>query len=369
MLKRIYIDNFRCLVNFDLTLDRISLLLGLNGSGKSTVFEVLNILQKFIGGQARVDDVFPESTRTRWERRLDQTFELEVDGPQGKFLYRLVIGVEGRRQTGKVKTESLHLDGKSLYFFDEEGQAHLFHDDFQKGGDYPFDWRQSGLGSLPPRRDNTKLTWFKEQIRQYVILALRPGEMRSESRDENDYLLPGAQNFSSWYSYLSQEHQACVHELHNKLADLFFNFRQLHLPRAGEQRLLKAEFTLNDNGETISYLFNELSDGERNLIVLYSLVLAAKEVNYTLFIDEPENYIALPELQPWLMEMSDACQESEMQAVMISHHPEFIDYLGPENRIWLEREQGGPTRVGSVVIPEDSTLTLSELIARGWEHG
>jgi len=37
MIKRLYVDNYKCLVNFDLKLDELSLLLGLNGSGKSSV--------------------------------------------------------------------------------------------------------------------------------------------------------------------------------------------------------------------------------------------------------------------------------------------------------------------------------------------
>ena len=48
MLKRIYIDNFRCLVNFELNVDAINLFLGGNGSGKSTVFEALRKIQNFI---------------------------------------------------------------------------------------------------------------------------------------------------------------------------------------------------------------------------------------------------------------------------------------------------------------------------------
>ena len=40
MLKRIYIDNFRCFVNFELNLEKVSLLLGPNGSGKTSIFNV-----------------------------------------------------------------------------------------------------------------------------------------------------------------------------------------------------------------------------------------------------------------------------------------------------------------------------------------
>ncbi len=58
MLKRIHIDNFRCLVNFELNFDSINLFLGGNGSGKSTVFEVLRKLQSFILGDAKLEAIF-----------------------------------------------------------------------------------------------------------------------------------------------------------------------------------------------------------------------------------------------------------------------------------------------------------------------
>ena len=38
MLTRIYIDNFRCFVNFEYRPERKQLLLGANGSGKSSLF-------------------------------------------------------------------------------------------------------------------------------------------------------------------------------------------------------------------------------------------------------------------------------------------------------------------------------------------
>ena len=41
MLKRIHIDNYKCLTNFDLRFGDLTLLLGVNGCGKSAVFEVV----------------------------------------------------------------------------------------------------------------------------------------------------------------------------------------------------------------------------------------------------------------------------------------------------------------------------------------
>ncbi|MEL6580705.1 MAG: AAA family ATPase [Cyanobacteria bacterium J06621_12] len=57
MLKRIYVNNFRCLVNFELTFDNVNLILGHNGSGKSTLFDVIRKLQQFIIGDLKIEDI------------------------------------------------------------------------------------------------------------------------------------------------------------------------------------------------------------------------------------------------------------------------------------------------------------------------
>ncbi len=93
MLKRIYVNNFRCLVNFELTVDSLNLFMGSNGSGKTTVFEVLRKLQKFIlGDQAfqqdyKVSDLFASKDLTRWQKSNIQKFELRISF---SLLYQLI---------------------------------------------------------------------------------------------------------------------------------------------------------------------------------------------------------------------------------------------------------------------------------------
>ncbi len=56
MIKRLYIHNFRCLENFDLPISKkpSSLLIGKNGSGKSTVSYALEMLRDIATGTNRV---------------------------------------------------------------------------------------------------------------------------------------------------------------------------------------------------------------------------------------------------------------------------------------------------------------------------
>jgi ABC-type glutathione transport system ATPase component len=86
-----------------------------------------------------------------------------------------------------------------------------------------------------------------------------------------------------------------------------------------------------------------------------------------LCIDEPFNHLGLPEIQPWLVKLHEYCDEAAMQSILISHHPESIDYLADEVGYWFEREGQKPTRVKKITRDDtDSGISISELIKRGW---
>jgi predicted ATPase len=121
-------------------------------------------------------------------------------------------------------------------------------------------------------------------------------------------------------------------------------------------------------GKSFELRLDELSDGQRALIVLYALVHFATKQATTIFLDEPDNYVPLAELQPWLVALSDAVAESEGQVVICSHHPELIDYLGPESGLLLVRQPTGLTSVAYARdMVHDEDLKLSEAVARGWQ--
>jgi predicted ATPase len=86
----------------------------------------------------------------------------------------------------------------------------------------------------------------------------------------------------------------------------------------------------------------------------------------TLCIDEPENYLALAEIQPWLLELEVACQDEDAQALLISHHPELIDLLALEKGLLFTRANAGPVRTSPVEVDEIGDVTVSDFIARGW---
>jgi predicted ATPase len=366
MLKQIFIDNYKCLVNFELNPDKIALLLGANGSGKSCVFEVLLKLREFITGIKRITSVFCHDTLTKWQRLPIQRFGLTITLDKAKYEYGLEIEHELNKKLCRVKKEWLLFDDRPLFQF-ENGNAQLYNDNFQKGPEYPFDWSQSGLSALQQRPENQLLTRFKEWLSQMIIVRPVPSLMGNESAGEDAYLSLTADNFSSWYRYLSQEHQGKVFDLINRLRDILDGFHSFRLAKTGEeQRSLQVAFQRSETAvDPIYYRFLELSDGQRIIILLYTLLIYVKDQPVCLCLDEPENYLALPEIQPWLSECFDEISQGQGQMLIISHHPEIINYLASGYGYWFGKEANMPVRLQRIA-ENGSGLPISELVARRW---
>lgn len=367
MISRIYVDNYKCLVNFELRLDPLSLLVGKNGVGKSAILDVLFALRHLLDGTAKISDagMFRGSSVTRWQSGSTQVFEVDVDLDGDAFNYRLEIEHDENLRRARISHEGLTLAGLPLFAFNK-GEVQLYRDDHGPGPVYTANWSESALARVAPRSDNTKLTRFMGFVQRIIVCGLYPRGFSPESTEESPRLSRSGDNFASWYRHAMQEHQDLMLDYVQALREVIDDFDSLRLERVGvEARALMVRF----RGQTEKYelRLDELSDGQRALLAIYALVHLTSGQGYTLFLDEPDNYVALPELQPWLMALSDACGDTLPQAVICSHHPELIDYLGPESGLLLQREVSGVTKVRALAeLDIGDALTLSEVIARGW---
>jgi predicted ATPase len=87
---------------------------------------------------------------------------------------------------------------------------------------------------------------------------------------------------------------------------------------------------------------------------------------HTVLIDEPDNFVGLPELQPWLVSLMELLGHDK-QAILISHHPEILNTAGAQSCRFLWRDDHtSPTRMAPVRTVEG--ISLSEAVARGWAH-
>ena len=175
MLKRIYIDNYKCLVNFDLPLQELTLLAGANGAGKTAILDAMFALRRLLGGVAKVTDpeIFPVRTLTRWQSRRVQVFELEAELAGEVLIYRIEIEHEANGGKARVFLESLKADSGILFSF-SKGKVQLYRDDYSEGPVFFLDWTESAMAKIDSRNDNTRLTRFLEFVREILVCGLFP---------------------------------------------------------------------------------------------------------------------------------------------------------------------------------------------------
>jgi energy-coupling factor transporter ATP-binding protein EcfA2 len=399
MLARLYATNYRCLVNFEFKPTAKQLIIGRNGTGKTTVFDVLALLRDLAAGGKPCEDYLGGKTRTRWQDVSEQRFELDVRGNGGEYRYTLIVDARYVGPVGPVlampvpvrtnipmnlsvpqyslsnltgpftcvKQETLEFNGKPLFRF-LEGEIALFNDQQQPEPSvkFPFSQGRSGLAEAGGK-DTTKLTWFKRWLRGLTQVQINPWAMSARSERESSEPAKDLSNFADWYRHLRLERGDAVFEAMASLREAIPGLEALDAKEAGlDVRVLQARFR-SPNGEGIELPFTDLAEGQRCLIALYVLLYCAVDKERTLLIDEPDNFIALAEIQPWLMKLLDRVDETGGQVILISHHPELLDQLACQGGVLLDRPGGGETRVRPFEPPEDSGLKPSEIIARGWE--
>lgn len=369
MITRIYVHNFRSFVNFEASLGSMQVLLGPNGAGKSALLDVLGRVRALVTQSARIDAVFPASVRTRGVAGADGPLriELDVEGNEGTYRYAVEVEYDDRGGQQRIRTETLTYDGRPLYS-SKLGEAQLYRDDHTEGPQFPMDWMQSGVGFLHERHDNTKLTWFKQRMSRVFIVRIDPFAMGEESRAETAQPADDLSDFADWYRYLVQAHPDRVMEGLSVLRERMAGFRSLRLEEAGDGKILMADFESDTEERRASFRLGLLSEGQKCLIALYTcLYTRAAGEGATLCVDEPENFLALPEVQPWLDAFYEQTEQAAMQGLLVSHHPRVINFLAADCGVWLERRGGvGPTRLERIASEPGAPLGIDEMIERGW---
>lgn len=375
MLKRMYVNNYRCLVNFEIEFDAMTLLLGRNGSGKTSLLDILHGIRRLIIDSERVDELFSPDDMTVWVDLPKQVFELSVEGKGGLYDYRLVLDYNDKGDRLQVDSEALRLNNKPLFDF-AKGEVDVYRDE-ASGLHYPADPARSGLTIATDIDGSGNIEWFKSWLEKLFVLSIQPKMMSATSKSEAVRLDLYGTDFVSWYRHISQEYQDVIPELLDNLRDSIPGFDSFRLGTFGDGKILKVGFKSEDNPKKARFFdFDRISDGERALIVLYTLIIGLKYMDITLVLDEPVSFVALAEIQPWLFELSDTCGHRDpqdhsrgiAQTIIASHHPELMDYFVVEKSKFIYREPLGATRLMPPPTNFEGGLRLSQIIARGWEH-
>lgn len=334
MIQRLYINNYRCLENFDLPISErsSSLLIGKNGTGKSTVGAALQVLQRIARGTNRVGELVRPEDLARGRPDVPIRFELEVLIQDEVYLYSLALELPQGFKEMRVAEERLSRGGVDIFARDT-AQVVL-----SKPSDARFivDWHLVALPIIQQHSESDPLYIFKNWLARMLILAPIPSQITGDS--VGDTLMPDKQcsNFGAWFAGLLANSPSAYAHIDTFMRQVMPDFKDIKNPITGkDSRSLTVQF--QQDKASLNVAFEDLSDGEKCFFI-GAVVLASNEAYGPIFCfwDEPDNYLSLEETGQFVMALRRSFQSSG-QILVTSHNPEAIRQFSTENTLLLGR--------------------------------
>jgi len=361
MLQRLYVHNFRCLENFKLNLKDLpsSLLIGKNGTGKSTIAFVLEVLQSIGRGINRVSQLIQAKDFNSGKSGAPIRFEIEV--LLKEQLYKYILALELSPENFKeirVFEEQLLVAGNPIYSR-EASQVKLYGDNIQsrtpqgnrivnvnlsnqlpltklKLMQFQVDWHLVALPLIQVQSETDPLYIFKNWLSCMIILAPIPSLMTGESIGETLEPKRDGSNFGEWFSGLLRRYPAAYTQIDRYLREVMPDIQDIqNEPIGKDAKSMIVQFEANN--QTLSLDFKDLSDGEKCFFLCAVVLAANKYYSPFCFWDEPDNYLSLSEVGHFITTLRRSFKNSG-QILVTSHNEEAIRKFSNENTFVLDRK-------------------------------
>lgn len=340
MIQRLYVHNFRCLENFELTLKGMpsALLNGKNGTGKSTIAKALEIFQSISRGTNRVRDLVMLKDFTCGRSDVPMRFEIEVLLDENLYKYVLAFELPEKFRELRVFEEQLLVSGYPIYSR-KEAQVTLHNSANNLEAEFLVDWHLVALPVIQEQSKTDPLRIFKTWLARTIILAPIPSLMTGDSNGETLEPNREGSNFGEWVSGLLSRYPAAYTQVDKYLRGIgvmrdIQDFQNELIGKDSKSMIVR----FDANNANLIVDFKDLSDGEK-CFFLCAVVLAANKSYGPLFCfwDEPDNHLSLSEVGHFITSLRRSFQDSS-QILVTSHNPEAIRKFSDENTFLLDRK-------------------------------
>ncbi len=352
MFRKLKVDNFKSLVNFSIDFSPMSVIIGNNATGKSSVLQAIDFLCSSVkedfgimlerrGWSAdNIKSKLINSNKIHFESNI----LLYSDEGDLSYDWKMVLSIYTGKNEVSLLSESLVCNGEELLVY-QKGKDGLIKDEYKDINILP---RALVIHSSVLRMLNRdeKLDFrikrfvdFLEKSASFEMLS--PNEMRLSSRGVKKSIGMSGKNLPSFIKQMtSEQKKSFMNKLTFLLGDRISGVDAKTQGKPGWTQIDSVEKYKN---KEIHVSSKEMSDGMLRLLAFVA-ISEIKESNATMLLDEVENGVNTNYAEQLLELLGKMYEERGHQLILTTHSTVFMDYIPPENIVYLYRDDDGYTK-------------------------
>jgi predicted ATPase len=341
MIHSVQFSNFKSLVDLYFRLPKFTVLVGMNGAGKTTILQALDFLSQTMKGD--IDDWLEARNWTaadlgsKLTNSSNISLAAEVDGLVDGATPTLAWSATFNRKELACLSEMGFVPGGGHHFYSLKGRR--FKINGQDSQSVTFSYQGSLLSQL---REN-ELTPMTRQLRDALravrsLELLSPHLMRQRTRGSAGDVGAGGEQLSAFLYSIKGEEKSALIDLLKTFYPHVVDFKSTPT-KGGWKRLSIVE---NYNGKNIESEVRHINDGLLRILAMLAQTMADQS---TLLFDEVENGVN-PEIVGRLVSL---LANANQQIVVTTHSPMILNYLDDDvarkSVLFVYKTPDGYTRV------------------------
>jgi hypothetical protein len=272
---------------------------------------------------------------TRGNTATPIRFEIEVALNKHIFVYTLALELPNKFKEVRVLEERLSIDGDCIFSRDIADVV-VQKTRGKERGEFTIDWHLAALpviGTSAASSYSELVHWMARML----LLAPVPQQISGETQNIEVALNETASNLADWLADLLEEYPAAYSAVVEHMKRVIPEFESFRFERLGrDARELKIQFTQDQNSFELT--ISDLSDGEK-CFFLSAILLAANQLSRPLFAfwDEPDNYLAVGEVNQFIVALKRNFLRRKGQLFVTSHNPETVNCFSRDSTWVLGR--------------------------------
>lgn len=347
MLKSFCADNFKALNSFSLELNPITILIGDNSSGKSSVLQAIAFLKSCCLDSASLylknRSLSVSELCSKFSTKKVMTFRLIFDFGLGQDVrWDIVFFIEKANEKLELLSETVYCGETVLLQYGDKTDCSRYnalekkYDPIMKAS-YKF----SLLSLLDNEKDRQKypvllsIKHFFEETEPLDLLS--PKDMRRSTRGSENTIGESGEKLPAFIKGLTSEDKA---DLTKTLHNIFPQISEIHARVDGRQKWTYLQVNETYNGKKCLISSSNVSDGVLRLIALFS-VKYMKKSGGIILLDEIEDGINSGNIEKLMAALQDTCKKNQQQLLATTHNTVLLDYVEAENIRYIARDKSG----------------------------